>query len=52
MAGFKEQDAGVFLMSCPITAKILEVERFACAQDRFNITHQRSVSKVRACVCV
>lgn len=48
--GFKEQQARVFLTSSPITAKILEVERFACAQDRFNITNQRSVSKV--CVCV
>ncbi|GAA6077368.1 phospholipase D1 isoform X1, partial [Tachysurus ichikawai] len=43
--GFKEQDARVFLTSAPITARILEVERFACAQDRFNLTNQRSVSK-------
>ncbi|KAI1891304.1 hypothetical protein AGOR_G00142420 [Albula goreensis] len=44
--GFKETDARVYLSSLPITAKILEVERFTSAQDRFNITNQRSVSKV------
>lgn len=43
--GFKEPEARVFL-SLPITAKILEVERFTSAQDRFNITNQRSVNKV------
>lgn len=43
--GFKEPAAKVFLSS-PITAKILEVERFTSAQDRFNITTQRSVNKV------
>uniref|UniRef100_A0A4W5JSW7 Phospholipase n=1 Tax=Hucho hucho TaxID=62062 RepID=A0A4W5JSW7_9TELE len=43
--GFKEAEAKVFLSS-PITAKILEVERFTSAQDRFNITSQRSVNKV------
>ncbi|KAM6977321.1 phospholipase D1 [Aplochiton taeniatus] len=42
--GFKEADARVFLSS-PITAKILEVERFTSAQDRFNLTKQRSVNK-------
>ncbi|XP_074477433.1 phospholipase D1 [Sebastes fasciatus] len=42
--GFKESEANVFLSS-PITAKILEVERFTSAQDRFNITAQRSVNK-------
>ncbi|XP_029384802.1 phospholipase D1 [Echeneis naucrates] len=42
--GFKEPQAKVFLSS-PITAKILEVERFTSAQDRFNITTQRSVNK-------
>ncbi|XP_069368860.1 phospholipase D1 [Paralichthys olivaceus] len=42
--GFKESEAKVFLSS-PITAKILEVERFTSAQDRFNITAQRSVNK-------
>lgn len=45
--GFKEPAAKVFLSS-PITAKILEVERFTSAQDRFNQTTQRSVSKVLA----
>ncbi|XP_056306096.1 phospholipase D1 [Danio aesculapii] len=44
--GFKEPGARVFLTALPITAKILEVERFTSAQDRFNITSQRSVSKV------
>uniref|UniRef100_A0A671Q2P8 Phospholipase n=1 Tax=Sinocyclocheilus anshuiensis TaxID=1608454 RepID=A0A671Q2P8_9TELE len=43
--GFKEPGAHVFLTALPITAKILEVERFTSAQDRFNITSQRSVSK-------
>ncbi|XP_035527480.1 LOW QUALITY PROTEIN: phospholipase D1-like [Morone saxatilis] len=42
--GFKEPTAKVFLSS-PITAKILEVERFTSAQDRFNVTSQRSVNK-------
>lgn len=42
--GFKEPEAKVFL-SPPITAKILEVERFTSAQDRFNVTSQRSVNK-------
>ncbi|XP_008277310.1 phospholipase D1-like [Stegastes partitus] len=42
--GFKESQARVFLSS-PITAKILEVERFTSAQDRFNVTTQRSVNK-------
>lgn len=44
--GFKEPGARVYLTALPITAKILEVERFTSAQDRFNITSQRSVSKV------
>uniref|UniRef100_A0A9J7Z313 Phospholipase n=1 Tax=Cyprinus carpio carpio TaxID=630221 RepID=A0A9J7Z313_CYPCA len=35
--GFKEPGAHVFLTALPITAKILEVERFTSAQDRFNI---------------
>uniref|UniRef100_A0A8C1Q140 Phospholipase n=1 Tax=Cyprinus carpio TaxID=7962 RepID=A0A8C1Q140_CYPCA len=34
--GFKEPGAHVFLTALPITAKILEVERFTSAQDRFN----------------
>nr|XP_020482417.2 phospholipase D1-like [Labrus bergylta] len=42
--GFKESRAQVFLSS-PITAKILEVERFTSAQDRFNVTTQRSINK-------
>uniref|UniRef100_A0A672HGB5 Phospholipase n=1 Tax=Salarias fasciatus TaxID=181472 RepID=A0A672HGB5_SALFA len=42
--GFKDAGGSVYL-SCPITAKILEVERFTSAQDRFNVTHERSVSK-------
>ncbi|XP_056869681.1 phospholipase D1 isoform X1 [Takifugu flavidus] len=42
--GFKEPEARVFLSS-PITAKILEVERFTSAQDRFYITSQRSINK-------
>ncbi|TKS87343.1 Phospholipase D1 [Collichthys lucidus] len=42
--GFKEPAAKVFLSS-PITAKILAVERFTSAQDRFNVTTQRSVNK-------
>ncbi|XP_073686684.1 phospholipase D1-like [Garra rufa] len=46
--GFKESGARVFLTAFPITAKILEVERFTSAQDRFNITSQRSVSKKTA----
>ena len=44
--GFKEAQAKVFLSS-PITAKVLEVERFTSAQDRFNVTTQRSVNKVK-----
>ncbi|KAJ8278130.1 hypothetical protein GJAV_G00084190 [Gymnothorax javanicus] len=43
--GFKESDALVYVGSLPITAKILEVERFTSAQDRFHVTAQRSVSK-------
>uniref|UniRef100_A0A8D3D819 Phospholipase n=1 Tax=Scophthalmus maximus TaxID=52904 RepID=A0A8D3D819_SCOMX len=43
--GFKQPEAEVYLSS-PITAKILEVERFTAAQDRFNVTTQRSVNKV------
>ncbi|XP_036410410.1 phospholipase D1-like isoform X2 [Megalops cyprinoides] len=43
--GFKETEATVYLTTVPITAKIMDVERFTSAQDRFNITNQRSVSK-------
>uniref|UniRef100_A0A7N6AEA0 Phospholipase n=1 Tax=Anabas testudineus TaxID=64144 RepID=A0A7N6AEA0_ANATE len=39
---FKDPEAKVFL-SLPITAKILEVERFTSAQDRFNVTMQRKL---------
>uniref|UniRef100_A0A672QI48 Phospholipase n=1 Tax=Sinocyclocheilus grahami TaxID=75366 RepID=A0A672QI48_SINGR len=35
--GFKEPGAHVFLTALPITAKILEVERFTSAQDLFKI---------------
>ncbi|KAJ8003765.1 hypothetical protein DPEC_G00151740 [Dallia pectoralis] len=42
---FKESDAQVYVSTLPVTAKILEVERFNTAQDRFNITAQRSVNK-------
>ncbi|XP_077591614.1 phospholipase D1-like [Stigmatopora nigra] len=41
--GFKECRS-VFLPQ-PVTARILEVERFTSAQDRFNVSQQRSVSK-------
>uniref|UniRef100_A0AAY4EYD5 Phospholipase n=1 Tax=Denticeps clupeoides TaxID=299321 RepID=A0AAY4EYD5_9TELE len=41
--GFKEPEMRVFLPSFPITAKVLEVERFTSAQDRFNLTNQRSM---------
>uniref|UniRef100_A0AAQ4QTP4 Phospholipase n=1 Tax=Gasterosteus aculeatus aculeatus TaxID=481459 RepID=A0AAQ4QTP4_GASAC len=40
--GFKEPDAKVYLPTVPITARIQEVERFTAAQDRFNLSHQRS----------
>ncbi|KAG9334153.1 hypothetical protein JZ751_009065 [Albula glossodonta] len=41
----EETEAQVYLRTVPITAKIMDVERFNSAQDRFNITNQRSVSK-------
>lgn len=44
--GFKETEAQVYLTAAPITTKILEVERFTRAPDRFNVSKQRSVSKV------
>lgn len=47
--GFKEASAKVYLPTVPITAKILEVERFTTAQDRFNLSQQRSVNKVLCC---
>ncbi|XP_068603963.1 phospholipase D1-like [Brachionichthys hirsutus] len=42
--GFKEATDKVFLSS-PVSVRILEVERFNSAQDRFNVSAQRSVSK-------
>uniref|UniRef100_A0A3Q3QLQ1 Phospholipase n=1 Tax=Monopterus albus TaxID=43700 RepID=A0A3Q3QLQ1_MONAL len=36
--GFKEATAKVYLPTVPITARILEVERFTTAQDRFNLS--------------
>ncbi|KAM3593265.1 uncharacterized protein V6R79_008759 [Siganus canaliculatus] len=47
--GFKEPSAKVYL-SAPITAKILEVERFTSAQDRFSGSTQRSVNKAMPAV--
>uniref|UniRef100_A0A3Q2G0U3 Phospholipase n=1 Tax=Cyprinodon variegatus TaxID=28743 RepID=A0A3Q2G0U3_CYPVA len=43
--GFREANARVYLPTVPITAKILEVERFTTAQDRFNLSQHRSVNK-------
>ncbi|XP_039993014.1 phospholipase D1a isoform X2 [Xiphias gladius] len=43
--GFKEANAKVYLPTVPITVRILEVERFTSAQDRFNLSHHRSVNK-------
>ncbi|KAM6912956.1 phospholipase D1a [Xenentodon cancila] len=43
--GFKEANAKVYLPTVPITARILEVERFTTAQDRFNLSQNRSVNK-------
>ncbi|KAL0200680.1 hypothetical protein M9458_003867, partial [Cirrhinus mrigala] len=48
--GFKETEAQVYLTAAPITAKILEVERFTRAPDRFNVSKQRSVSKAMPAV--
>ncbi|XP_013885644.1 phospholipase D1 [Austrofundulus limnaeus] len=42
--GFREVEAQVFLSS-PITAKILDVERYTVAQDRFSVSTQRSMNK-------
>uniref|UniRef100_A0A671T313 Phospholipase n=1 Tax=Sinocyclocheilus anshuiensis TaxID=1608454 RepID=A0A671T313_9TELE len=44
--GFKETEAQVYLNAAPVTAKILDVERFTRAPDRFNMSKHRSVSKV------
>lgn len=43
--GFKETNARVYLPTVPITVRILEVERFTTAQERFNPSHHRSVNK-------
>ncbi|XP_069566770.1 phospholipase D1a [Brachyistius frenatus] len=43
--GFKEANAKVYLPTVPITVRIMEVERFNTAQDRFNLSQQRSVNK-------
>uniref|UniRef100_A0A8C9TUT9 Phospholipase n=1 Tax=Scleropages formosus TaxID=113540 RepID=A0A8C9TUT9_SCLFO len=45
--GFREADATVYLATLPIAAKIMEVERFTCAQDRFRdrISYHRSITK-------
>lgn len=48
--GFKEAEAQVYLTNVPITAKILEVERFTMTPDRFKITKNRSVSKAMPAV--
>ncbi|CAL8273449.1 unnamed protein product [Merluccius merluccius] len=40
--GFKEASGTVYLPAVAVTARILEVERFTSAQDRFNPSHQRS----------
>lgn len=44
--GFKDTEAQVYLTAAPITAKILDVERFTRAPDRFNMSKHRGVSKV------
>uniref|UniRef100_A0A673MEQ4 Phospholipase n=1 Tax=Sinocyclocheilus rhinocerous TaxID=307959 RepID=A0A673MEQ4_9TELE len=41
--GFKETEAQVYLTAAPITAKILDVERFTRAPDRFNMSKHRSL---------
>ncbi|KAJ3613312.1 hypothetical protein NHX12_019562, partial [Muraenolepis orangiensis] len=48
--GFKEASATVFMSNIAVTARILEVERFSSAQDRFNLSHQRSVNKSQPAV--
>ncbi|KAK7904459.1 hypothetical protein WMY93_017066 [Mugilogobius chulae] len=45
LVGFKETNAKVYVPAVPITARILEVERFNAAQDRFNLSNHRSVNK-------
>uniref|UniRef100_A0A671T534 Phospholipase n=1 Tax=Sinocyclocheilus anshuiensis TaxID=1608454 RepID=A0A671T534_9TELE len=48
--GFKETEAQVYLNAAPVTAKILDVERFTRAPDRFNMSKHRSVSKAMPAV--
>ncbi|XP_051556150.1 phospholipase D1-like [Myxocyprinus asiaticus] len=48
--GFKEAEAQVYLTTVPITAKILEAERFTRTADRFNISKHRSMSKAMPAV--
>ncbi|NP_001153567.1 phospholipase D1a [Danio rerio] len=48
--GFKDTEAHVYLTSLPITAKILDVERFTRTQDRFKFSKHRSVSKAMPAV--
>uniref|UniRef100_A0A8C1I673 Phospholipase n=1 Tax=Cyprinus carpio TaxID=7962 RepID=A0A8C1I673_CYPCA len=48
--GFKETEAEVYLTAAPITAKILDVERFTSAPGRFNMSKHRSVSKAMPAV--
>ncbi|XP_047676519.1 phospholipase D1-like isoform X2 [Tachysurus fulvidraco] len=48
--GFKESDSQVFLVTEPITARVLEVERFTRALDRFNPSSRRRGSKVMTAV--
>ncbi|MFT7808222.1 phospholipase D1-like [Arapaima gigas] len=45
--GFREADARVYLTNLSVTARIVEVERFTCAQDRFRdrFSHHRSITK-------
>lgn len=45
---FKETNARVYLATEPITARVLEVERFVRAMDRFNPSIQRSTNKDRS----
>ncbi|KAG7321528.1 hypothetical protein KOW79_014386 [Hemibagrus wyckioides] len=48
--GFKEAGAQVFLTTEPITARVVEVERYTRALDRFNPSSNRSVSKAMPAV--
>uniref|UniRef100_A0A8C1TF92 phospholipase D n=1 Tax=Cyprinus carpio TaxID=7962 RepID=A0A8C1TF92_CYPCA len=44
--GFKETEALVYLSAAPITAKVLDVERFTKTQERFNMSKHRTVFKI------